>query len=129
MATYNFNSSIPEDYTDLAPFLAKSESFAKCSPFPVTENLTVNLQQRGYDPDILLRNVNESYPLVHEEMLPLMADFIQLKKDSGSKIEKQVYQDMDVVKLIDRLTLFDLIKHSRLHIVEIVFSDYWSNDL
>lgn len=45
----------------------------------------------------------ESYPLIHEDLLPVMEEFLQLKREDGSTVERQLYANMDLIGLVDRL--------------------------
>ncbi|KRT83858.1 hypothetical protein AMK59_4055, partial [Oryctes borbonicus] len=51
----------------------------------------------------LLKNINSSYPVIHEHVLPLFADFILHKRKFGSNIEREFYKDMNFLQFVDRL--------------------------
>ncbi len=53
--------------------------------------------------DEAVQMAQASRPVVHEKMLSLMEGFIKIKKHQGNRVEKSVYRDMDVPKLVDRL--------------------------
>ncbi len=94
-------SKVPDELQEL---MKRSEKFAsKGNKFPVTTTLTKTLLRNGRNPEMLLKNVNEAYPLIHEDVVGLIKDFIALKKKIGSKIEKSLYAKMDVAKFVDRL--------------------------
>lgn len=95
-------SSVPDE-DNLDALIKRSEEFGKLNRFPIEYNLCHFLVKNyQYDPTSLLRNVNQTYPLVHERLLPTFAAFIELKKNRGTEVEKEIYKDMDLVKLIDR---------------------------
>ena len=91
------------DEESLEALMKRSEEFNKLNKFPIEYNLCHFLiKNYQYDPEALLRNVNQTYPLIHERLLPTFAAFIDLKKNRGTAVEREVYKDMDLVKLIDR---------------------------
>ena len=95
--------SPPPDQPNLDVFLSSSEEFGTTNRYPVDSNLTKTLRHlKLADDDRLLRNVNESYPLVHEDLVRLFEDFLALKKAKGTEVEKRVYQGMTVQGLVDR---------------------------
>ncbi|XP_022921141.2 uncharacterized protein [Onthophagus taurus] len=53
--------------------------------------------------EFLERNIQSVYPIIHEKILILYTNFLCHKRKFGSKVEKEVYKDMTVVDLVDRL--------------------------
>lgn len=53
--------------------------------------------------NILNRNINSVYPIVHHKALELFCKFILYKRKYGTKIEKSLYKDMSLKDFIDRL--------------------------
>ena len=50
-----------------------------------------------------LNFANSAYPILHEDILYLCQDFLQIKKVRGSTKEKLLYESMTVIDLIERL--------------------------
>ena len=93
----------PADLDNLDTFLEASETFGTTNRYPVDSNLTKTLLHLNLaDRDRLLSNANESYPLIHEDLVKLFEDFLALKKAKGTEIEKGIYQGMGVQGLVDR---------------------------
>ena len=53
--------------------------------------------------ETFLKFANSAYPILHEDVLFLSEQFLQIKKDHGNLSEKTFYQPMNVIDLIDRL--------------------------
>ncbi|XP_060531976.1 uncharacterized protein LOC132705416 [Cylas formicarius] len=52
---------------------------------------------------ILQRNINSTYPILHEHSLRLYGDFLQHKRKFGSNIEREFYKNCTLKMLVDRL--------------------------
>uniref|UniRef100_A0A2A4JIY8 Uncharacterized protein n=1 Tax=Heliothis virescens TaxID=7102 RepID=A0A2A4JIY8_HELVI len=80
--------------------IAKSKAFP--IPFPIE---TVRLEKLKVRRPIekLKKNIASTYPLIHERVLLLMTHFLIYKREFGSSIEKELYKDMGVPQLIDRI--------------------------
>lgn len=48
-------------------------------------------------------NANSTYPLIHEAMIPLIADWLKYKRSHGSVLEVAMYKDMGLIQLVQRL--------------------------
>lgn len=83
------------------------ELIAKSDDFPIT--IPVNtvraraLKERGISSEILEVNANSTYPLIHEAMIPLIADWLKHKKTHGSVLEMAMYKEMGLIQLVQRL--------------------------
>ena len=53
--------------------------------------------------ETFLQFANSAYPILHEDVLFLSEQFLQMKKKHGNLTEKTFYQPMNVMDLIDRL--------------------------
>ena len=53
--------------------------------------------------ETFLKFANSAYPILHEDVLFLSEQFLQIKKDHGNLMEKSFYKSMTVIDLIDRL--------------------------
>ncbi|XP_037877086.1 uncharacterized protein LOC101735359 isoform X3 [Bombyx mori] len=97
-------TEIPEIEPDpeVDEIIERSKNFP--IPFPIQ---TVRLEKlKEHRPiDRLKRNISETYPIIHERVLLLMAHFLIYKREHGSSIEKELYRDMTIPELIDRLLL------------------------
>ncbi|XP_018564431.1 uncharacterized protein LOC108905866 [Anoplophora glabripennis] len=51
----------------------------------------------------LTQNINSVYPVVHEHVLILYSNFLQNKRKFGSGVERELYKDMTLDMLVDRL--------------------------
>ncbi len=95
--------SPPEDESDLEGLMSRSDDFARLNPYPIDSTLTRLLLHRGrHEPELLLRNVNRSYPLLHEDLIALFGDFLAFKLRRGTEVEKGIYSGMDITQFVDR---------------------------
>ncbi|XP_063905314.1 uncharacterized protein LOC135124284 [Zophobas morio] len=89
----------PPDIT-LPTLLSQSDSFPR--PFPIDSGRCKKLKT-SVDETILERNINSAYPILHENILHLFARFILHKRKNGNSIEKELYNNLDVLTFVDRL--------------------------
>ena len=58
-------------------------------------------------PEDLLKTFTEfanlSYPIIHEDVLYLAEEFLQIKRNHGTSVEKSIYESMPLCNFIDRL--------------------------
>ncbi|XP_076166778.1 ADP-ribosylarginine hydrolase CG3568 isoform X2 [Ptiloglossa arizonensis] len=87
--------------TTLAQIIKRSEAFPIY--FPINTTRCSALKDRGISTDVLEMNANSVYPLIHEAMLPLLAQWLKHKQLYGSAIERAMYMDMGLVQFIHRL--------------------------
>ncbi|XP_018368077.1 PREDICTED: uncharacterized protein LOC108764362 isoform X1 [Trachymyrmex cornetzi] len=71
--------------------------------FPINTVRCAALQDRGISTDSIELNANSVYPLIHEAMLPLIAQWLRHKRLYGSPVEKAMYADMGLIQFIHRL--------------------------
>jgi len=69
---------------------------------PVDNNRIITDEWKPYRPQIL-KHMNECYPLVHGSVLSLAYDFLRIKLNYGSEIEKALYKDMTIEGFLNRL--------------------------
>ncbi|KAJ8932000.1 hypothetical protein NQ314_015046 [Rhamnusium bicolor] len=103
VTTYNklFANSCEEIPTiKLGEIIEKSDQFP--IPFP-TCSARCKILKNYIGEDILEKNINSTYPIVHEYVLHLYANFILHKRKFGTSIEKDLYKDMTIEMLVDRL--------------------------
>lgn len=70
--------------------------------FPTKTNQCTFLKSKTTD-DVLSRNIHSVYPLLHESILKLCADFIVFKRQYGADIEKKYYKHLTLKDLIDKI--------------------------
>lgn len=87
-------------YSSLEEFIESSDKFP--IKFPIETGRCKTLKNR-VDEFLLLGNVNSSYPVLHECVIPLYVDFILYKRKFGSRIEKKLYESMNFLDFVDRL--------------------------
>ena len=87
----------------LSQIIDKSKTFSDLNSYPSETTLLKTLISNGVEEEVLLENVNSSYPIIHHSVLDLLKRFLSLKHQNGTKIEKKIYKDMDIPGLIDRL--------------------------
>ncbi|XP_052755403.1 LOW QUALITY PROTEIN: uncharacterized protein LOC113509428 [Galleria mellonella] len=94
------NVTQPELIDDLQEIIKRSNNFPIA--FPIDTVRLKNLIRRR-PIEKLKENVRSTYPLLHERVLILMANFLVFKRKYGSNIEKELYSKMSVIELIDRI--------------------------
>lgn len=87
--------------TNLAQIIKRSEAFP--INFPIKTTRCSTLRDKGISTDILEMNANSVYPLIHEAMLPLLAQWLLHKRQHGSAIERAMYRDIGLIQFIHRL--------------------------
>ena len=55
------------------------------------------------DLETLTQYANDSYPILHENVLLLCQDFLRFKLEQGTPIGKNLYQKLTLITFIDRL--------------------------
>jgi len=78
--------------------LSRSLQFSK-SP-PSKHNW---LKKMKLDDEKVLHLASESRPILHEKTLLLLEEFIQWKRENGTKQEKSLYKGMGILGLVQRL--------------------------
>ena len=89
---------IPSKYGSSQELLKDSEEFeSKICQAPTSANWF-----KAEDPESS-EFANESYPILHEDVLQLCQKFLDYKKEHGNSKEKEFYRDLSVLDLIERL--------------------------
>lgn len=70
--------------------------------FPI-ETVRCKTLQNTVKREILEKNINSAYPIIHERVLKFCATFLLEKRKNGTEIEKTLYKNMTVTELIQRL--------------------------
>ncbi|XP_023019715.2 ADP-ribosylarginine hydrolase CG2909 isoform X1 [Leptinotarsa decemlineata] len=84
----------------LSDIVAKSEDFP--IQFPVDSGRCKTLKNVLTE-EILERNINSVYPVIHENALELYCKFILFKRKYGTTKEKSLFKDMTLKNFINRL--------------------------
>ncbi|PSN50373.1 hypothetical protein C0J52_19233, partial [Blattella germanica] len=98
----NVDVTKPSDGT-LEELLSNSENFPKTHPLENVRCRHLLEKEADITKEILEDNANSAYPLLHESALHLYIDFIEHKKQYGSKIENELYWNMTVSELVQRM--------------------------
>ena len=109
-----------EKFSSIDELLEASDNFnRKISKAPTSANWI----NKSMDKNVLtsfLNFANSAYPILHEDILYLCRDFLQIKKVRGSAKEKLLYESMTVIDLIERLikkVRYDVTSHTILKLV------------
>jgi hypothetical protein len=98
------NSTSIDDVTSVDDFIRDSDSFNYKNEFPIHSSRCKTLRTKDYvTDDQLLKNINGCYPILHEDVLPLICSFLNHKKTNGSETEKSIYAGMGIPEFVDRL--------------------------
>lgn len=88
-----------EKLASIDELIRASDKFeAEVHKFPTRANVIT----KQSDP-IFLAYACDSYPILHEKVLSLCQDFLTHKMKNGTTQEKELYREMTLIKLIDRL--------------------------
>lgn len=86
--------------TMLKYVIQKSKRFRPVFPMDSMRNQTL---VKYVQEEVLDRNIKSAYPIIHERVLKLCAEFLTFKSTHGNQIEKNVYKDMSILEFIQRL--------------------------
>ena len=89
--------------SDIQDIVNNSKEFGAKNKFPKDTTRCHSLLESGVGEDILLENVNSSYPIIHHSVVKLANKFLSIKRKDGSKVEKVLYANLDLTSFIDRL--------------------------
>lgn len=74
---------------------------------PTKHNWTENLVRKNLTKftkeEIAADFAAKSYPLIDEKFIPLALNFIDFKSEHGNDLERELYKDLTLVGLLDRL--------------------------
>ena len=88
---------------NLGTLKQKSDEFSRRNKFGCESTKCVELEQRGFTEEELLANANSAYPIIHHRVYDLMNKFLDMKRNVGSKVEKDIYKEVSIESFIDRL--------------------------
>jgi len=94
----------PATFVDL---IANTNAFP--TPFPTLQNRLSSIASRSESPEStearILADAPDTRILVHRKVLNLAKDFLKVKVDFGSSIERNLYEEMGEMEFIQRLIL------------------------
>lgn len=96
------SSLAPVEYISLNNLIERSENFNQIINFPISTIKCEELRQKVPE-EILQRNIDSVYPVLHEYSLLLYARFLLFKRKYGSNKEKELYKNMKMEQFVDRL--------------------------
>ena len=88
---------------NLGTLKQKSDEFSRRNKFGCESTKCVELEKRGFTEEELLANANSAYPIIHHRVYDLMNKFLDMKRNVGSKVEKDIYKEVSIESFIDRL--------------------------
>ncbi|XP_031342025.1 uncharacterized protein LOC116169949 isoform X1 [Photinus pyralis] len=91
---------VHEEHTTLDSIIKSSAQFPIAFPIDSVRSKTLSSE---IPKQSLEKYINSVYPVIHENVLPLLSSFLQHKQTFGNARERKLYQNMTVVALVDRL--------------------------
>ena len=95
--------SSKEKFSSVNELINASDNFNRTICKAPTKDNWIKKSMDENSLETFLKFANSAYPILHEDVLFLSEQFLQIKKDHGNLIEKTFYQPMNVIDLIDRL--------------------------
>ena len=95
--------SSKEKFSSINELINASDNFNKTTCKAPTKDNWIKKSMDENSLEIFLKFANSAYPILHEDILFLSEQFLQIKKDHGNVTEKTFYEPMNVIDLIDRL--------------------------
>ena len=81
---------IEEDHVDhISQIIEKSKAFCELNPYPTKTTLLETLLSKGVKEEVLLENINSSYPIIHHSVLHLIKNFITLKTVMEARLRRK----------------------------------------
>ncbi len=100
-ASQTTSLSLPITFQEL---VLNTQSFESYHPLPTADNRIETLIAQGLALEQeIAAQANQTRPILHENVVQLMDDFLNYKKQFGSLVEQALYATMNVQALIDRL--------------------------
>ncbi|KAK5647481.1 hypothetical protein RI129_002373 [Pyrocoelia pectoralis] len=92
--------NVDEAPISLESIIESSNEFPIAFPIDSVRCSTLN---RTIPKQALEKYINSAYPVIHENALPLLTSLLHHKRRFGNAREREFYQNMTVVELVDRL--------------------------
>ena len=95
--------SSKEKFSSVNELINASDNFNRTICKAPTKDNWIKKSMDENSLETFLKFANSAYPILHEDVLFLSEQFLQIKKDHGNLSEKTFYKSMNVIDLIDRL--------------------------
>ena len=95
--------SSKEKFSSVNELINASDNFNRTICKAPTKDNWIKKSMDENSLETFLKFANSAYPILHEDVLFLSEQFLQIKKDHGNLTEKTFYRPMNVIDLIDRL--------------------------
>ena len=95
--------SSKEKFSSVNELINASDNFNRTICKAPTKDNWIKKSMDENSLETFLKFANSAYPILHEDVLFLSEQFLQMKKNHGNLTEKTFYQPMNVIDLIDRL--------------------------
>ena len=95
--------SSKEKFSSVNELINASDNFNRTICKAPTKDNWIKKSMDENSLETFLKFANSAYPILHEDVLFLSEQFLQIKKDHGNLTEKTFYESMNVIDLIDRL--------------------------
>ena len=92
--------SSKEKFSSVNELINASDNFNRTICKAPTKDNWIKKSMDENSLETFLKFANSAYPILHEDVLFLSEQFLQIKKDHG---KKTFYESMNVIDLIDRL--------------------------
>ena len=92
-----------QKFQSIDEILKESDNFERNICKPPTSANWIKKSNDESSLNKFLEFANTAYPILHEDILHLCQEFLQIKKVHGSDTEKNLYKSMNVIDFIDRL--------------------------
>ncbi|MBA2369415.1 MAG: DUF4804 domain-containing protein [Candidatus Protochlamydia sp.] len=84
--------------------VANTAAFEKHTVIPTQQNRIEYLVDQGIaDQATIVRHANSVRPIIHHKTMLLIEAFLDQKRSTGNRVEKELYRGMDKTAFIDRL--------------------------
>ena len=95
--------SSKEKFSSVNELINASDNFNRTICKAPTKDNWIKKSMDENSLETFLKFANSAYPILHEDVLFLSEQFLQIKKDHGNLTEIIFYESMNVIDLIDRL--------------------------
>ena len=95
--------SSKEKFSSVNELINASDNFNRTICKAPTKDNWIKKSMDKSSLETFLKFANSAYPILHEDVLFLSEQFLQIKKDHGNLTEIIFYESMNVIDLIDRL--------------------------
>lgn len=93
----------PREKLTFEQLVKNSKQFAENIPFPTRDNLMETFATTDKLRAEVVEHATMTHPLLHSRIWSFIPKFLELKKEHGSEIEKELYKNMTPTEFVDRL--------------------------